>query len=130
MHKFWIIWRREKFFIFKNCSVVPRLIMNLSQLKESHSNISYFFRSRNLYLVRRIYGMEGFEDSVSVLYANLYLSQENSELETLMLGTKIILMTFYLRNFWTLSSLGLFPLGMVHGLITLSLELMKVRRFF
>lgn len=64
--------------------------MNLSQLKKSHYNVSSFFKAQDLFLVLCFSGLELYEDLVRVFYANLHLSQDSDELETLVLRTRII----------------------------------------
>lgn len=50
-----------------------------------------------------------YEDPLCMFYANLWLSQDSSELETLVIGTKIILKTSCLKIFLIRNSLGVIP---------------------
>lgn len=49
-------------------------------------------------MVFRLYGMEVLEDPVHLFYANLYLSHDSDELETLVLGMRIILNDFLFQK--------------------------------
>lgn len=94
MHKFLTCSQKDKFKTFKKCSIVPDKIGNHSKLKESHCNASLVFKSQNLCLVSHLYGLEVYKDPIHMLYANPCLSHNSSELETLGLGTRIILNDF------------------------------------
>lgn len=86
-----------------------RWIINLSQLKESHCNVNAFFKAQKLSIFFCLYGLEVFEDPVCMLYANLCLSQDNGEFETLVLGTHIILNDFLSKKVFETKFSGVIP---------------------
>lgn len=107
MHKFWTLTHKEKFLTFMNCSLIPGWVINLSLIKDSHCKIGHFFKALGLLMMFLLCGLEVFKDLIHMFFANLRLSPDNEELETLVLGAHIILNDFYLRkyltpNFWVL----------------------------
>ncbi|KAF3667634.1 hypothetical protein FXO38_08479 [Capsicum annuum] len=94
MHKFWTLFHKEKFLTFKNHYIISGRVINLSLLKESHCNIEYFLKSQDMSMMLHLYGLEIFEDSIHIFFANLRLYPDSGELETLVLGTRLALNDF------------------------------------
>lgn len=57
-------------------------IINLTQLKQSHYNITSFFIAQDFPIIFQMCGMDDFEDPICMFYGNPCLFQDNSELET------------------------------------------------
>ncbi|KAG5611587.1 hypothetical protein H5410_022868, partial [Solanum commersonii] len=69
----------------------PGRVVNLNQLRDSNCPISSFLKAQKLSLLFPLCGLELFEDDVRLFYANLRISSDNGELETLVLGNRLII---------------------------------------
>lgn len=94
MHKFSTGLQKDNFTTFKNRSVVPRCVMNLHQLKKAHWNVSSFFKFEHLSLVFYFCKFEVYKDPINIFNSNLFLYPNSCDLETLLLGQRIILNDF------------------------------------
>lgn len=94
MHKFLTHPHKYKFTSFKNYSVVPGRIVNHCQLKKAHCNVGSFFKFQDISIFFCIYVAEIYEDPIHMFYSNLHLSPHSGDLETFVLGTRIILNEF------------------------------------
>ncbi|KAF3645397.1 hypothetical protein FXO38_19658 [Capsicum annuum] len=94
MHKFWSLTHKEKFLSFMNRPIISGRIVNFSLLKESHCNIGHFLKAQDLLTMLRLCGLEVFDDPTHKFFAYLCHSPDSGELETLVLGTRIILNDF------------------------------------
>lgn len=109
MYKFWTTSIREKFISFKNWPIVPSRVINLQQLKESQWKINPPFKAYDLLLLFHPYGLEVFEDPICMFYANLKIFEDSGELETLVLGTRIILNNFLFEKVFDTKFFGMVP---------------------
>lgn len=62
---------------------MPGRVVNLEQLEDSHCPVSTFLRAQKLSLLLRLCGLECYEESVRMFYANLHFSEDGEDLETL-----------------------------------------------
>lgn len=69
--------------------------MNFDQLEESLCHLRPFFKDQKLCLLLKLVSNDLYKEPVSLFYANLRVSKDSGELETLLLGNHIIL-NYYL----------------------------------
>ena len=76
---------------FKVRPTVPDLVLDISQLKDSHFLVSFYLKAHKLSLFFTLRGLELFDVVVRLFYANLCISPNSSELESLVLGKRFII---------------------------------------
>ncbi|KAG5592572.1 hypothetical protein H5410_043086 [Solanum commersonii] len=91
MHNFWGVEQKLKFEAFKKRPIVPGRVINLELLEESHCPVISLFRTQKLSLLLRLCGHELYEEPVRLFYANLRVSEDSGDLETLVLGNRIVI---------------------------------------
>lgn len=91
MRLFWSAKQKDKFLAFNNRPIVTGRVINLEQLEDSHCAVSAYFKAQNLSLFFQRCGLVVYEEPVRMFYANLRVSKDSGELETLVLGKRIIL---------------------------------------
>ncbi|KAH0669724.1 hypothetical protein KY285_023884 [Solanum tuberosum] len=87
MHRFWGVEQKQRYERFKSHPIVLGRVVNLSELRDSNCPISPFLRAQKLSLLFTLCGLEVFEEVVRLFYANLCVSSDSGELETLVLVT-------------------------------------------
>lgn len=75
---------------FKSCPIVSGCVVNHSQQDHSNYQVCPFQKAHKL-LLFSLYGIEVFEESVRLFYANLRLSSDIGEIETLVLGNRLVI---------------------------------------
>ncbi|KAH0712180.1 hypothetical protein KY289_008139 [Solanum tuberosum] len=90
MHRFWGVEQKIKYENFKTRPIVPGRVVNLNQLKDSNCPVSTYLKVQKLYVLFTLCGLEFFEELVRLFYVNLRISSDSGELETLVLGNRII----------------------------------------
>ncbi|KAG5595789.1 hypothetical protein H5410_037021 [Solanum commersonii] len=88
---FWGLEHKRRFMSFSKHPIVPGRVVNLEQLEASHCAVSTFFRAQKLSLLLHLCGLEFYEELVRLFYANLRVSADSGEWETLVLGNRIVL---------------------------------------
>ncbi|KAL3322334.1 hypothetical protein AABB24_039786, partial [Solanum stoloniferum] len=88
---FWSSVEKAKFMAFKDKTSAPGRVICLNQLEGSHCLVSMYFNFQKLHLFFLLCENEVFEEPVKMYYANLRVSKDNGELETLVLGYCIVL---------------------------------------
>lgn len=88
---FWSSVEKAKFMAFKDRISAPGRVICLNQLESSHCHVSMYFNFQKLHLFFLLCENEVFEEPVKMFYANLRVSKDNGELETLVLGYRIVL---------------------------------------
>ncbi|KAG5611897.1 hypothetical protein H5410_023178 [Solanum commersonii] len=91
MHNFWGVEQKLKFEAFKKRPIVPGRVINLELLEDSHCPVISLFRTQKLSLLLRLCGHELYEEPVRLFYANLRVSEDSGDLETLVLGNRIVI---------------------------------------
>ncbi|KAH0746129.1 hypothetical protein KY285_007786 [Solanum tuberosum] len=90
MHRFRGVEQKIKYENFKTRPIVPGRVVNLNQLKDSNCPVSTYLKVQKLYVLFTLCGHEFFEELVRLFYVNLRISSDSGELETLVLGNRII----------------------------------------
>ncbi|KAH0695828.1 hypothetical protein KY289_013310 [Solanum tuberosum] len=83
--RFWGLEHKSRFVSFSKSPIVPGRVVNLEHLEVSHCAVSTFFRAQKLSLLLRLCGLESYEEPVRLFYANLRISIDSGEWETLVL---------------------------------------------
>ncbi|KAG5608959.1 hypothetical protein H5410_020240 [Solanum commersonii] len=91
MHNFWGVEQKRKFEAFKKRPIVPGQVINLELLEDSHCPVISLFRNQKLSLLLRLCGHELYEEPIRLFYANLRVSEDSGDLETLVLGNGIVI---------------------------------------
>ena len=76
---------------FKVRPTVPDLVLDISQLKDSHFLVSFYLKAHKLSLFFTLRGLELFDEAVHLLYANLPMSPKSGELQLLVLVKQFII---------------------------------------
>uniref|UniRef100_M1DKN7 Uncharacterized protein n=1 Tax=Solanum tuberosum TaxID=4113 RepID=M1DKN7_SOLTU len=90
MQRFWEVEQKNMYDSFKSRPIVPGRVINLSQLRNSHYPVSLFLKDQKLSMLFSICGLDFFQEVVRLFYANLCVSNDNGELEALIMGSHII----------------------------------------
>ncbi|KAH0684738.1 hypothetical protein KY290_021790 [Solanum tuberosum] len=109
MHHFWGVEQKNKYDDFKVRPIVPGRVINLSQLRDSHCPVSSFLKAQKLSLLFSLCGLELFEEAAHLFYANLYVSNDSGELETLVMGSCIIVNELLFENVIGTKFFGVIP---------------------
>ncbi|KAH0669987.1 hypothetical protein KY285_024140 [Solanum tuberosum] len=109
MHRFWGIEQKIRYDKFKSRPIVPGRVINLSQLRDSHCQVNSFLKAQTLSLFFSLCGLELFEKVVRLFYANLRVSSDSGELETLVLGTRIIVNDLLFEDLFGTKFFGVIP---------------------
>lgn len=91
MRLFWSAKQKDKFLAFNSRPIITGRMISLEQLEDSHCAVSAYFKAQNLSLFFQRCGLVVYEEPVRMFYANLRVSKDSGELETLVLGKRIIL---------------------------------------
>ena len=94
------------YYRFKTRPIVPDLVLDLCELKDSHFPVSVYLKSHKLSLFFSLCGLELFDEAIHLLYANLPISTKSGELQLLVLVKQFIIMKSYSKMCLVLSSLG------------------------
>ncbi|KAG5619627.1 hypothetical protein H5410_004845 [Solanum commersonii] len=108
--RFWGLEHKIYFVSFSKRPIVPGRVVNLEQLEASHCAVSTFFRAQKLSLLLRLCGLEFYEEHVRLFYANLRVSTDSGEWETLVLGNRIVLNDSLFKNVFGSDFSGDIPL--------------------
>lgn len=73
--------------IFKTLPIVLGCVIDLSLLRDSHCSISSYLKAKTISL---LFSLCGLEFIVLIFYANLRISVDSDEMETLIMGNCII----------------------------------------
>ena len=75
---------------FKTRPTVPDLVLDFTQLKDSHFPVSVYLKPHKLSLFFTLCGLELLDEAVCLLYANLPISPKSGELQLLVLVKQFI----------------------------------------
>ncbi|KAH0723716.1 hypothetical protein KY289_006760 [Solanum tuberosum] len=95
---FWGLEHKIRFASFSKRPILPGRVINLEQLEASHCAVSTFFCAQKLSLLLCLRGLKLFKEIFLLFYANLRISADNCELETLVLGNHIVLNDYLFKE--------------------------------
>ncbi|KAM3288473.1 hypothetical protein P3S67_021903 [Capsicum chacoense] len=91
MQLFWGVSEKKRYFAFKFRPIANGRVINLEQIEDSHCPVSTIFDAQKLSLFFQLCDNKVFEEPVRMFYANLRVSKDSGEIETLVLGSRIVL---------------------------------------
>ncbi|KAK4713827.1 hypothetical protein R3W88_019734 [Solanum pinnatisectum] len=101
--------QKNRYESFKSLPIVPGRVVNLSQLRDSHCPVSPFLKPKKLSLLFTLCGLELFEEAVHLFYVNLCVSSDRGELETLILGNRLIINELLFEDVFGTKFFGVIP---------------------
>ncbi|KAK4728754.1 hypothetical protein R3W88_021742 [Solanum pinnatisectum] len=111
--RFWRLEHQIRFVSFSKRPIEPGRVVNLEQLEASHCAVSMLFRAQKLSLLLCLCGIEFYEEHARLFYANLWVSADSGEWETLMLSNRIVLKDSLFKDVFGSKLLGDIPF--MHG---------------
>lgn len=109
MRLFWSAEQKGKFLAFMNRPIVTGRVINLEQMENSHCAVSTYFEAQELSPFFQLCGLKVYEEPVRMFYANLRVSKDSGELETLVLGKQIILNDVLFEQIFETNFSGVIP---------------------
>ncbi|KAH0752137.1 hypothetical protein KY285_005285 [Solanum tuberosum] len=95
---FWGLEHKIRFASFSKRPILPGRVINLEQLEASHCAVSTFFCAQKLSLLLCLRGLKLLKEIVLLFYANLRISADSCEWETLVLGNHIVLNDYLFKE--------------------------------
>lgn len=96
-----------------NLSRIVRCSWKGCQLEDSHCHIRSYFKAQKLSLLFQFCGMEVYEEYIHLFYANLWISKDSGELETLVLENSIIVNKYLFEQVFGTKFFGVIPFMVV-----------------
>lgn len=125
IQRFWSVSGKKKFLSFKDRLFAHGRVICLEHLEDSHCSVSHLFFFQSLDNLFLRCANEAIKDPIRMFYANLRISKDNGDPETLILGTRIVLSKNLFEKVFDTRFSKTYPFSLVLGLMILRLLLMR-----